>query len=115
MDPITDSWSKGYGMIIINWHKIIPETYIYGAFGVVVTMLVFLVRFGMKKLIEALKIEWKTVTDRLERIEMVQGAQAENHLNTIQANSTKACEILSDIQLSMAEQNGYLKAISEKK
>jgi hypothetical protein len=69
----------------------------------------------MKKTIAAVKAEWTKVTGRLERIENVQGVQAENHLTTIQTNTAKTNEILLTVQLNLAEQTGYLKAIAEKK
>lgn len=93
----------------IDWTKIIPEAYIYLAFGAVLTALLALVRFGMKKAIQALKTEWNTAMERLERIESVQGVQAENHLNTIQQNTA----VLPAIQKDISELVGYLKAKAE--
>ena len=78
------------------WHYI-PVTPI--TFGVVVSALLYLVRSIMKKAIAAVKAEWTKVTDRLERIENVQGVQAENHLTTIQTNTAKTNEILQAVQI----------------
>jgi hypothetical protein len=102
-------------MLTVDWHKIIPETYIYGAFGLLVTGLGVIARFVVKKTIEILKAEWQAVTARLELIETVQGVQAENHLNTIQSEALKQTILLEDMVKEQASTNGYLKAIVDLK
>jgi hypothetical protein len=102
-------------MLTVDWHKFIPETYIYDAFGLVMIGLFAVARFIVKKVIESLKSEWKAVTERLERIEDVQGVQAENHLNTIQAESLKQTDLLTEMVKEQAGTNGYLKALVDLK
>jgi hypothetical protein len=96
----------------IDWSKIIPETYIYGVFGAVFTVLLYVLRITAKKVAVVAKTEWAIVTSRLERIENVQGVQAANHLTHIQENTEKTNLILDAMRLEQAESNGYLRAIT---
>ena len=68
----------------------------------------------MNKVADKLKTEWRQVTSRLERIESVQGVQAENHLKTIEANTGKTNEHLEKIEIGQAELNGYIKGFLNK-
>jgi hypothetical protein len=68
-------------------------------------------------MIAAVKEEWKTATARLEVIETTTRTQAENHLHTIEGESVKQTQILTegfaDLRTAQAETNGYLKAVVE--
>ena len=100
---------------MVDFSKLVPQAYVYSVLGVVFSGLFIVTRFIVKKTVAAIKAEWQVVSNRLERIEDVQGVQAENHLTTIQANTSKTNEILQALQVDLAEQTGYLKAIAEKK
>jgi hypothetical protein len=95
-----------------HWFDYIPNTPL--VLTGLATILGYLARFTIKKAIDAIKAEWEEVKSRLARIENVQGKQAENHLQTIETNTSRANEILGLIHTDISEQKGYLKAISEK-
>lgn len=89
-----------------------PFTYVPHAIG---TSLVGIIFWLGKKFGSHLA---KTVTDaesKLTKIHEVVTVQAENHLCTIQANTGETNKVLGDIRVQMAEQNGYLRALVEKK
>ena len=96
----------------LNW---IPARYIYAVSGVLVTTILSMVAFAVKRFLKGMQAEWKTATARLEVIETTTRNQAENHLATIQGEAIKQTALLQDIRTEQAsllgETNGYLKAV----
>ena len=90
---------------------IAPHIFVKWALGPVGTAAFGILGWGIKKMFASLKNEWTTITARLERIESVQGVQAENHLKTIENNTSRTNEILEKMELQSAELTGYLKGI----
>jgi hypothetical protein len=84
------------------------------AFGPVGTAVLGGLWWIMKKIFGNLKAEWTKVIDGLERIEKVQGVQAENHLKTIETNTAMTNTILEKMELQSAELTGFLKGILNK-
>jgi hypothetical protein len=77
---------------------------------------------GNKLVVSPLKAGWQSAVDKLTVIETTTKTQAENHLATIQSEAKRHTEILQSmaagqeaIRIAMAESNGYLKGILEKK
>jgi len=91
-----------------------PHSIVKWALGPVGTAVLGFIWWGIKAMFTKLKNEWTAVTSRLERIESVQGVQAENHLKTIEVNTGHTNEILEKMELSQAELTGYLKGILNK-
>lgn len=85
----------------------IPAKYIYHVTASLLSILGAAAIYIFHKASEFIKKQ----AERLERIETVQGVQAENHLHTIQGNTGKTVEILEKMQIGQAELNGYLKGI----
>jgi len=85
----------------------IPTKYIYHVAALMLSVLGATALYAIRKGIEFVKEQ----AIRLERIENVQGVQAENHLHTIQGNTGKTVEILEKMQLGQAELNGYLRGL----
>jgi len=94
-----------------DWSKIIPESYIYTAFGLLVTVFGGFVVYTAKKAIGALKGQWSGAMDKLSIIENTTRVQAENHLNTIQQEAVKQTDLLGTMIKEQATTNGYLKAV----
>ena len=67
-----------------------------------------------KFFISPLQQAWKSATDTLDRIEKVQGVQAENHLLTIENNTTRTNELLQAIHDGQLEMSGFLRGMSGK-
>jgi hypothetical protein len=88
----------------------IPAKYIYHVAALMLSVLGGVTFYGIRKVGEFISLQ----ASRLERIENVQGVQAENHLHTIQGNTGKTVEILEKMQLGQAEQNGYLRGLLSK-
>jgi hypothetical protein len=53
------------------------------------------------------------ILEPIARIEKIQTVQAENHLQTIQANTAKTVEVLEKMVVAQAETNGFLRGIVE--
>jgi hypothetical protein len=70
--------------------------------------------WGVKVMFSRVKTEWTKVLDGLERIEKVQGVQAENHLHAIEISTAKTNDILEKMELQSAELTGFLKGILNK-
>jgi len=88
----------------------IPTPYIYSATTALLTAVIWLLRI-VWKFVSATVNSW---SEKLSTIESTTRVQAENHLCTIQANTTKANDLLEQLLLSQAGTNGFLKAIVEK-
>jgi hypothetical protein len=89
--------------IIIKWALGPVGTAVFGA-----------IWWGVKAMFSRVKTEWTKVLDGLERIEKVQGVQAENHLRTIETNTAMTNTILEKMELQSAELTGFLKGILSK-
>lgn len=85
-----------------------PEITHYVPHAIVTAFLSVTGWFG-KYVLKNIKQEWKEMKDRLMTIETTTRVQAENHLNTIQANTAKANELLEKMVENQAEMNGFLK------
>jgi hypothetical protein len=88
----------------------IPAKYIYHVAAALFSVVGAATVYAFRKASEFVKKQ----SERLERIETVQGVQAENHLCTIQGNTGKTVEILEKMQVGQAEFNGYLKGFLNK-
>lgn len=86
----------------------IPAKYIYQVAAGLLTIILLGLSYAGHKVLKFVKKQ----AARLERIENVQGVQAENHLSTIQENTGKTVELLQQIQVGQAEMNGYLRGIT---
>ena len=82
--------------------------------GAILTGLGTVGKFFMSRLISDVKAEWTKVTARLERIESVQIVQSENHLATIESNTTRTNELLEKIHDGQMEMSGFLKGMTGK-
>jgi hypothetical protein len=85
----------------------VPHAIGGGIFTALVWMGKYLGSFMTKRIAET--------ESKLTKIHDVVTVQAENHLCTIQANTGETNRVLNEIRLQMAEQNGYLKAMSAEK
>jgi len=91
----------------------IPPTWIYAITSVLLTSLASLGGLVIRKTLQNIKKDWDVAMTKLTTIEDIQRIQAENHLQTIQAESVKQTGLLTDMLQAQAETNGYLKAVVE--
>lgn len=88
---------------------IVNPEYVHYAPHAIVTGLLSIFGWFSKNLLDSVKQEWKDTKERLVNIESTTRVQAENHLNTIQANTSKTNELLGKVVENQAEMNGFLK------
>lgn len=88
---------------------IVTPEYVHYAPHAIVTGLLSILGWFFKNLYNDIKEEWSDTKKRLITIETTTCVQAENHLNTIQANTAKTNELLEKISENQAEMNGFLK------
>lgn len=62
-----------------------------------------------KMLYDVVKTEWSEVKGKLSIIESTTRTQAENHLFTIQSNTSKTNDLLEKVVEGQAEMNGFLR------
>lgn len=65
----------------------------------------WVVKFVTDKLVK----EWRGIKETLGRIETTAKVQAENHLQTIQSNTTQTNVLLEKVVENQIELNGFLK------
>jgi hypothetical protein len=80
----------------------------YTPHGIVAALLGALGWFG-KRAASGFAADIKDAKQRLVTIEETTRVQAENHLATIQANTSKTVEVLEDMRKDQAELLGYIR------
>lgn len=88
---------------------IVTPEYMHYAPHAVVTGLLSILGWFARNLFNSIKDEWNDTKTRLVTIETTTRVQAENHLNTIQQNTSKTNELLEKMNENQVEMNGWLK------
>ncbi len=86
----------------------IPPTWIYAIASVLLTSLTGLGWIVIKRVVATLKKDWDEALEKLTTIENITCVQAENHLYTIQTESVKQTNLLTEMNEKQAENNGKL-------
>jgi hypothetical protein len=82
-----------------------PEIVHYTPHAVVTGLLGWLLKY----LASAIQTEWRDAKAKLDTIAHTTQIQAENHLHTIQENTSKTNDLLGKVVEGQAEMNGFLR------
>lgn len=82
-----------------------PEYLHYTPHAVVSGLFIWLIKY----IASAIQTEWRDAKSKLDTIANTTQVQAENHLHTIQENTSKTNDLLGKVVEGQAEMNGFLK------
>jgi len=93
--------------------KLVPAILAYLQPATLLSALVGLVWWIMKKALKAAADQLKGVKEQLSEIQQITKIQAENHLSTIERESLKQTSLLETMIKEQAETNGSIKTLCD--